>query len=120
MADVGTVDNGGTPDSGTADAMKYTVNCGWAPQVCESPPPPLPAVKTVLCQPQPLDAPGCLGLPSNPFGTSGDGGLDTPTASYPESCVVQLPSCNPYYPCSGPVSCVCGLIGTTYSWACPI
>jgi hypothetical protein len=120
-ADVGTVDNGGTPDSGTSDAMTYTVNCGWGPQMmCGSPPPALPAARTVQCQPQPLDARGCLGLPSQPLSSSGDGGMDMPTASYPEGCVVQFPACNPYYPCSGPLYCVCEPNGTTLSWTCPI
>jgi hypothetical protein len=118
--DVGNVDTGGTPDGGTADAMQYTVNCGWGPQMCGSPPPALPAATTVQCQPQPLDAPGCLGLPSQPLSTAGDGGMETPSASYSEGCVVQFPACNPYYPCSGPLYCVCGRVGTTLSWTCPI
>jgi hypothetical protein len=75
----------------------------------------------VTCESQPLDAPGCKGVPNDIWGPDTMRRCEG-TVSYPEGCVVYLPSENPYY-AGTQQRCTCERFppnADTASWGCPI
>lgn len=74
----------------------------------------------VTCEPQPLDQPGCKGVPNDSWARCALRRCEA-KVSYPEGCSVFLPHENPYYPGS-PQSCRCMLVpgSDKLSWVCPI
>jgi hypothetical protein len=74
---------------------------------------------TVTCDPQPLEAPGCNGVPNDAWNKCALRRCES-KISYPKGCYVTMPTRNPHWNAADTCMCDDTLANGNFQWTCPI